>query len=322
MPDAISLGEALIDLFATPVGIPLRQATNFMAAPGGAPATVAVALARLGIPAGFVGLVGSDPWGGMLLDLLAAEGVDTTHFRQLAGVPTTLAVVAAIGPNERDFILYRGADTRLRPHDLDRAYIASAKVFLYGSVTLSEAARDAALQAATYARQAGVLVAFDANLRPFLWPGLDAAREGIMLGVRTADLLKVNETELELLSGTHDLSAGTRRLLDLGPRLCVVTLGEAGAYFNNGRAEGHVPGFTVDAVDATGCGDAFLSGIVTGLLETAAAPDALDGDGLRRMMRFAAAVGALTATRAGAMAALPMREMVDRFLSEAQPEER
>lgn len=303
-----------MDLFAQPAGVPLKEASSFIPAPGGAPANVAVALARLGLEVGFIGLVGDDPFGLLFTELLQGEGVDTTHFRRLAGSSTMLALVASDSPNEQDFIIYRGAAARLEAADLNRAYITSAEVFLYGAVTLSEASREAAFQAVTWANEAGVWVIFDANLRPALWPSPEAARQGILAGLQDAAVVKLNETELTLLVGTNDLPSGSRRVLGQGPKLCLVTLGSQGAYFNNGRVEGHVPAFQVNAVDTTGCGDAFLAGLTMGLLETGLPAEALDEATLRRLVRFANAAGALTATRRGAMAALPNRAAIDDFL--------
>ena len=253
MPDVVSLGEAVIDLFGRPVGVALKEATSFIPAPGGAPANVAVALARLGADVGFIGAVGDDSFGELLIDLLRREGVDVTHFHKISEAPTMIAFVATASPLDQDFTIYRGADTKLEAEKLDRAYIASARALLYGSVTLSGDSRDAALQAVRWANEENVLVAYDANLRPVLWPDLATAREGILKGLQGVDVCKLNETEMELLAGTRDLAEGSRRVLDEGPRLCLITLGAEGAYFNNGRAEGHVPAFSIDAVDTTGC---------------------------------------------------------------------
>ena len=314
MPSVVSLGEALIDMFASPIGVSLKEAEGFTPAPGGAPANVAVALARLRVDVGFIGRVGDDSFGHLLVELLGEEGVDTDHFVPLADNPTTLALVASSGPNEQDFIIYRGADTKLSPEDIDRSYLASAKILVYGSVTLTAASRDAARSAVAWANEDGVTVAYDANLRPALWPSLEEARRGILEGMEGASICKVNETELELLSGTSDLSAGSRWILDQGVKLCTVTLGSDGTYFNNGRAEGHVDAFKVDEVETTGCGDAFLAGLIMGLLETDYSLEELDESTLSQLVRFANAGAALSATRKGAMSALPNREEVDAFL--------
>ncbi len=314
MPDVISLGEALIDMFADPVGKPMKEASHFIHAPGGAPANVAVALARLGVDVGFVGFVGDDPFGDWLIELLQSAGVDTLFFRKVASSFTTIALVAAASPTEQEFILCRGADTLLRATDLDRDYLASAKVLVYGSVTLTEGSREAAQQAIKWANQDGVLVAYDANLRPALWPSLEAARQGILAGLQGVDICKVNETELALLTGTDDVYEGSHVLLDRGIKLCLVTLGEKGAYYNNGRAANHIPAFKVNPVDTTGSGDAILAGLIAGLLKTETGPEFLDEETLSEIVRFASAAAALNATHKGAMAALPTRAAVEAFL--------
>ena len=314
MPEVVSFGEALIDLFGRPVGAALKDARSFIPAPGGAPANVAVALARLGVDVGFIGAVGNDPFGERLFDLMEAEGVDVTHLQKLSEAPTMIALVASASPLEQDFKIYRGADTRLEVEKLDRAYIASTKAFIYGSVTLSGDSREAALQAVRWANEEHVLVVYDANLRPALWRDLGAAREGILQGMRGVNVCKLNETEMELLAGTGDLAAGSRWVLQQGPKLCLITLGSEGTYFNNGRAQGQVAAFEVDAVDTTGCGDAFCAGLIVGLLESADEAETLGQPELHDIVCFANAVSAISATQTGAMAALPRRAEVDRFL--------
>jgi len=137
MPEVVSLGELVVDMFGRPAGVALKEVGTFMPAPGGAPANVAVALARLGVEVGFIGGVGDDPFGEGLTEVLKSEGVDITHLQAIKDSPTMVSFVASASPVEQDFTIYRGADTKLRLEDLDREYITSAKVFLYGSVTLS-----------------------------------------------------------------------------------------------------------------------------------------------------------------------------------------
>ena len=314
MPEVVSLGELLIDMFGRPAGVTLKKAGSFIPAPGGAPANAAVALARLGVEVGFIGGVGDDPFGEGLAELLRSEGVDVTYLLTIKDSPTMIALVATASPVDQDFTIYRGADTKLRPEDLDREYITSAKAFLYGSVTLSGGSREAALQAVRWAKEENVLVLYDANLRPAVWPDLKAARKGILKGLEGVDVCKVNETELELLTGTGERAEGSRRVLDQGVQLCLVTLGSEGTYFNNGRAQGHVAAFPVEAVDTTGCGDAFCAGFTAGLLEAGKTVDNLGGGELSEIVRLANAVSAISTTRTGAMAALPRRNEVDAFL--------
>jgi len=144
-----------------------------------------------------------------------------------------------------------------------------------------------------------------------------------MATVPLADTVKVNDTELRLLSGSDDLEAGSAALLRLGPSLCVVTLGPDGSLFASGEGSGRVPGFAVKTVDATGCGDAFVAGLLRGLLAAGQAEEnpqtfpqkALAPERLRTILRYANAVGALAATRQGVIPALPQAAQVDEFLA-------
>ena len=203
----------------------------------------------------------------------------------------------------------------LRPEHLDRAYLAGARVFTYGSVTLSAGARDAALQAARWAREDGVLVAFDANYRPGVWPGAAAARDTIVEALQGADIAKLNQVELKMVTGTEDLRAGSRRILDLGVRLCLITLGADGAWFDDGRVSGSVPGFGAEVVDTTGCGDAFLAAFLAGLMAEPRMLDELDRGALLRLVEAANAAGALGAARRGAITGLPTRAEIDELLA-------
>ena len=324
MPAIVCLGEAVIDLFA-PTGISLKEAERFSRAAGGGPANTAVCLARMGRDVGLIGCVGADAFGEYLIDLIAAEGVDTTHFRPLDGELTTTVLVASPTPDRQDFTIFRGADAQLQSEHLDDEYIATAAVFTYGSTIFTGPSRQAGRDAVSLAGASGVLVAFDANLRPRLWTDMEAAREGIMEGVRTCDICKLNEIELEFLAGITDPAAGIAWVLEQGPALAALTLGADGVWFGNAQACGHVPAFDVEEVDTTGCGDAFVAGLAAGVVNALRAPpsasggrraalESCPGDTLRDMFRFANAVGAVTATAVGAMSALPTREQVEGLL--------
>ena len=311
MPNLVVLGEALIDLFAPP-GVGLRDAKTLQAAPGGAPANVAVALARLGAEVGFIGKVGADDYGAFLIDLMTDEGVDTRHFVADAGGPTMLAAVPSA--TEQQFILYSGASDLLRVEDLPPEYVTAAAIFIYGSVTLTGGSRAAALQAARWSRAAGRTVIFDVNLRPALWPDLDVARQRIGEGVASANVVKLNETELHFLTGSRDPAAGSQRLIEQGVQLCAVSLGAEGAYFNNGRSQGHAAAFPVPVQDTTGCGDAFVAGLSLLLSQSETPLDELDEPALTEIFTFANACGALAATQLGAMSALPTLAAVHKLL--------
>ena len=318
--DIVTLGELLIDMFPAEIGRRLVEVSAFNPKPGGAPANVAVAAKRLGSDSAFIGKVGDDAFGHFLVDTLAGEGVETKGMRLDEEARTTLVFIALIDENTPEFVFYRnpGADMMLKAEELDRELLENTKVFHFGSISLiNEPSRNATFEALRLAREAGALISFDVNYRPNLWPNPNDAYTMMMTMLPQVDLVKVNEGELELLSGSSDLEAGSHALLQHGLTLCVVTLGPEGSFFNTTEGHRHVPGFNVKTVDAVGCGDAFTAGLLTQLVSDGNWRDKLSPDTLNQILRYANAVGALTATKQGVIPALPAAEEVKRFLAEA-----
>ncbi len=201
--DVVTCGELLIDFVATEVGVTLAQASLFQKAPGGAPANVAVGLARLGHHVGFLGQVGDDEFGHFLADTLANNAVDVGGLRFSSQARTALAFVSLLAQGERDFMFYRhpSADMLWRPEEVDRAYVARTRIFHYGSISLiHEPSRNATIRALEYAKESGAVLSYDPNLRLPLWPSLEDARAGILAGWQHAEIIKVSEEELGFLS--------------------------------------------------------------------------------------------------------------------------
>jgi fructokinase len=313
--DVVTFGELLIDFVSTESGVSLIEAPGFVKAAGGAPANVAVGLARLGVSTGFVGKVGDDDFGCFLAQTLAENGVDTSALLFSDEARTALAFVSLRADGERDFMFYRhpSADMLIRPEEIDRDYVGSARVFHYGSISLiSEPSRSATLAAIECAREHGLLISYDPNLRLALWPSAEAAREGMLTGWPYAHVAKVSREELAFLSGEDDLATAAARLWHERLRLLVITDGRDGCRYVTTQAQGHVPGYHVEAVDTTGAGDGFVAGLLKGLLEHPRADQ--DEAQLREICRYANGVGALTTTERGAIPALPTAEQVDEFL--------
>jgi fructokinase len=315
MPDVICLGELLIDFVPTVTGTSLIDAPAFKKAPGGAPANVAVGLARLGVASAFMGKVGDDPFGRFLAQTLADAGVDIGPLRFTDAARTALAFVSLRADGEREFMFYRhpSADMLFAPDEVDGAALGAARALHYGSISLiGEPARSATLHAIGLARDAGCLISCDPNLRIALWPERTAARDGLRLAIAQAQIVKISDEELRFLTGSDDPAAVRQRLWHDRLELMVVTLGSAGCVYFTPRCEGVVVGFGVEAVDATGAGDGFVAGLLQGLI----ADRAIVGDEarLRELCRFANAVGAITTTERGAIPALPTRERVLAFL--------
>jgi fructokinase len=316
MPSIVCLGEALIDMVAQAVG-DLAHAPGFEKAPGGAPANVAAGLGILGADVGFIGKVGNDPWGTCLDEALHDCNVDTSQLARTDEEFTRLAFVALKESGDHDFLFHglRGADELLSPNDLSLSYIADADILHFGSITtIHEPARTATYEAVKIARDNGLLVSYDPNLRPPLWPDEKQALDQMTLAMELVDIVKVSEAELAFLTGQKEVPEGAEALFDLGPELVAVTLGKDGCRFHHSHGSGSVPGHSVDVVDTVGCGDAFVAGTLLSIHEAEGDLADLGMEDLERIFRFANAAAAITATGNGAIPALPTREEVEELL--------
>ena len=307
----LSLGELLIDIIVSDGAPSLVEAEAFVARPGGAPANVVVALARMGVPSGFCGVVGADPFGERLVRTLEADGVDTAALRSDPDAETTLAFAWKDGCGDGHFRLLRLADTRLSDEDVTTAQVAERAAVVVGSVALSvQPSRDSVHRAVREAREAGVPVVFDINMRPSLWRSMDDARAACRPVLDLATVLKLSVDDARAVFGVDRPDEIVGAELGAAEQL-LITDGARGAWFAAGRGgPTHVPAFAVDAVEPTGAGDAFTAGILSRLIQKGWS--ALDEEDVR----FAAAAGAITATRVGAMEALPYRHEIEGFLGE------
>lgn len=229
---------------------------------------------------------------------------------------TALAFVSLPEDGEREFLFYRSpsADMLMRPEDVDSGTIRAARVFHFGSISLIADPSRASTPHAVRAREAGLLVTYDPNLRLALWPDAEAARQGIRLGLAEADVVKIGDEELAFLTGCNDPVAAARSIWATRTRLIAITRGKAGCLWLTASAQGAIPGFAVVTVDATDAGDAFTAGLICGLVGTQGIPQ--NPSEIDQICRFANAVGALTTTGRGAIRSLPARAAVNAFLSE------
>lgn len=308
MPDVTCLGELLIDFTSLQPGASIIETPGFEKHAGGAPANVAVAVSRLGGSAAFLGMVGDDEFGCYLAKMLADREVDIRGLRYSHDAHTTLAFVALRADGEREFIFYRnpGADMLYGPAELDEALVAECRVFHHGSISfISEANRAATVRAISIARERGALISYDPNLRLNLWPSADAARAGIALGLPSADLLKVSEEELTFITGETALDAGMVALRARGIPAVIVTLGAEGCAYSWGDYSGRVSGVTVEQVDATGAGDAFVAAVLYRLTRRAPVTLSLSQADVETILAFANTVAAKVVTRRGAIPAMP-----------------
>ena len=301
MLDITAIGEILIDL--TQSGVNSRGIPQFDANPGGAPANLAVAAARLGAKTAFLGKAGADSFGTFLKQTLADKGVDVSGMVTDPHNATTLAVVSVAANGERSFSFYRdpSADVNLRKEELR---LNPTRILHFGSVSLTcDPSRSATLYAAETAKAAGALISYDPNYRASLWQDEQTAIHWMKAPLPLVDILKVSDEELPLLTGTPDLDAGSARLAAMGIRLVLVTLGEKGAYYRFGGATGHIPGVPCRVADTNGAGDTFFGAFLAQLAKTSL--ENLTVPALETMIAYSNKAASLTTSRPGAIPAMP-----------------
>nr|CAD1838904.1 unnamed protein product [Ananas comosus var. bracteatus] len=303
----VSFGEMLIDFVPDAAGVSLAESTGFLKAPGGAPANVAVAIAKLGGSAAFIGKFGDDEFGHMLVEILRQNGVRDEGVLFDKDARTALAFVTLRSDGEREFMFYRNpsADMLLAESELNLPLIRQARIFHYGSISLiSEPCRSAHLAAMRAAKAAGILCSYDPNVRLPLWPSPDAARSGIRSIWNQADFIKVSDDEVEFLTQRDPQSE--ENVLSLwyeGLKLLIVTDGEKGCRYFTKSFKGRVPGFSVKTVDTTGAGDAFVGALLVSIAKDGSLFQ--NEEKLREALKFANACGAICTTQKGAIPALP-----------------
>lgn len=313
---ALCFGELLIDMVSPQPDADLGAATQFLKAPGGAPANVAVGMARLGIASSFVGSVGDDPFGHFLREVVRQENVDVSGVR-LSPNRTTIAFVATKSDGSKDISFYRnpGADADFSTHDLPD--LRGVSLLHCGSVSLSlDPCRSAQFEAARRVRANGGLVSFDPNWRPSLWDDLNLAHRLIWQMMPLCDIVKVADEEWEFVTGTSDFAAGAALIRAQGPRLVLQTRGKDGAAFDFGGGRGEVAGLRVNALDTLGAGDAFVAGFLAEVARAGSLEAVLNVEELNASLRFANACGALATQKAGAIPSLPSHGEVAAFLAQ------
>lgn len=213
--DVVALGELLIDF--TENGTSAQDNKLFEANPGGAPCNVLAMLQKLGHQTAFIGKVGQDAFGRLLVDAVKEQGIDTTGVRYDDNVHTTLAFVQTAADGDRDFSFYRnpGADMMLTADEVDLSLVRNAKIFHFGSLSMTDKiCENATKHAIAAAKEAGVLISFDPNLRKPLWKSMDDAKEKISWGLSQCDILKISDDEIEFMTGEKDIKTGVKKLID------------------------------------------------------------------------------------------------------------
>lgn len=312
MAELLSMGELLIDF--TPSGYTEGGQLLFARNPGGAPANVAVQAARAGVSAGFLGRVGDDLFGNFLAETLSGCGVETRGLTLDPDYATTLAFVQLTETGDRDFSFYRnpGADTRLDFDSVDCSLLDECRLLAFGSLLLTaEPSCTAVERLVDYARSRGKLTAYDPNWRPPLWKDWELGVRRMRSLVPKADVMKVSEEELALLTEKPTLKEGAAELLAQGVSIVVATLGPKGcAAFTPGFSL-ELPTYDTQVRDTTGSGDSFFGALLAKLVQSGKHPRELTRDELLEFLDFANAAGAVCATKSGAIPALPDLDAIE-----------
>ncbi|MEM9450841.1 MAG: carbohydrate kinase [Cyanobacteria bacterium P01_E01_bin.6] len=318
VPRVLCLGEVLYDLISNEPGVPYEQVTSWTAYPGGAPANVACALVKLGTAAGFVGCIGNDEPGNNLVTLLQKIGVDTVGIQRHLTAPTRQIYVVRIETGDRQFVGFGDrqtsefADTFLCADDLPTHLFETADYLVLGTLEMAYAATAQAIEhALELATHHHVTTVLDVNWRPMFWQDVDKAKNHIQSILHRFDFLKLSDDEAEWLFDTTDPGAIAHRLTTVNG--VIVTAGEHGCAYSLSGNQGRIPAFIVDVEETTGAGDSFLAGFLHQLCQQG--QDCLNQPDLAHdVVTYASAVGGLTATRPGAIAAQPTRAEVEAFL--------
>ena len=310
--DVVALGELLIDF--TCISTDGDGYPTMAAHPGGAPANFLAALAKFGAKTALLGKVGSDAFGKMLTATLQKAGIETSGLIEAEDAFTTLAFVTLDETGNREFSFARkpGADTCVTFEELDLKLIDEAKVFHFGTLSLTdEPARSATYRTVEYAKSKGKLITYDPNLRKPLWKDLNTCKEQMLWGLGQADVVKISDEEVEFLFGLGVEDGAAHILREYGVKLVFVTCGADGCFFKNAVAEGRVPSLSgIKVIDTTGAGDIFGGSAVWKLLQLGQAPETLDEAQLRDVVGFACAAAGLSTTKSGGISSVPEYDSV------------
>lgn len=309
--DVTCFGEALVDLLPEAKGQRVRDVESWRRCVGGAPANVAVGVARLGGKSALNGVTGDDEFGHFLKESLQREGVDVSHLRQTTQGKTGLAFISLTASGERSFSFYRqqSAETFLEARDVDPQFLESTRVLHLGTNSLLvEAARESALEATRLVERAGRIVSFDPNLRLHLWKEPEVLRGLLRALLPRLAVLKLSEEEFPFVTPEATPEAALAWLAAQGVALPIVTLAERGALLRWQGALHAIPAPRVPVVDTTGAGDGFMAGLLYALTRSLSSRAQLLEASAQTVIaaaRVGCEVGSKVVQKLGAVAGLP-----------------
>lgn len=314
--DVVALGELLIDF--TPNGQSELGNPVFEANPGGAPCNVLSMLTRFGHKTAFIGKVGNDMFGRQLCDAITECGIATEGLHFDPEVNTTLAFVHKLPNGDRDFSFYRkpGADMMLRADEVSEELIANARIFHFGSLSMTHPdVADATKYAINLAEKHAVLRSFDPNLREPLWEDLEDAKSAIRYGLAHCDILKISDNEIQWFTGEADFTAGVEALRrEFNIPLILVSMGADGsrAYTKDLMIEAPAR-LNPNTIETTGAGDTFCACILHAILENGM--ESFTAERLMHMLSLANAAASIVTTRRGALRVMPTPQEIAAYMN-------
>ncbi|OUS77973.1 2-dehydro-3-deoxygluconokinase [Paenibacillus sp. MY03] len=306
-PQIVTFGETMA-LFMPEEHKAIERASKLEQGFGGAESNVAIGLARLGASVGWFGALGNDPFGKLILKTLRGEGVDVSRANLSGEAPTGMMFREHVaGRLAVHYFRKHSAASRMRPEDLDEDYIRGAKLLHITGITtaLSDSCRSTVRRAIDVAKEAGVQISFDPNLRLKLW-SIEEARETLLPLIQEADYFLPGWDELKLLYQTDDYKEVKAKLAELKAISVVKGMGDSTIVLNKGE-ETSIPFYPAEqVVDTVGAGDGFCAGFLAGLMKGMSPVEAV---------RLASINGSLVVQMRGDWEALPEWEVVEQRMS-------
>ena len=316
--DVVALGELLIDF--TDSGVSEQNNSVFEANPGGAPCNVLAMLKKLGKECAFIGKIGNDIFGRILTDVVKEVGISTEGLVVDSYYNTTLAIVKTYENGERDFSFYRhpGADMMLKADEVNLELIRSAKIFHFGTLSMTDPeVREATKKAIACAKEEGLIVSFDPNYRAPLWNSEEDAKEQIAYGLSVCDVVKISDNEIEMMTGIADFDQSAAQLLQQYPNITLLNLtaGRDGSYaFYKDKKVYRGITHNDGVIEKTGAGDTFCGSMLNFVLEHGLA-DMTEKD-LGDMLTFANTAAYLVTTKKGAIRSMPEKSKIEELIRE------
>lgn len=313
-----TIGEALIDFFPEQKDTPLKNVTSFTKQPGGAPANVAVTVAKLGGQAKFIGKLGKDAFGDFLTETLQLYNVDTEHIFRTTKANTALAFVSLEENGERDFSFYRkpSADMLLHADEVADIPFKSSDILHFCSIDLIEAdVKYAHKKVIENMKKIGGTISFDPNVRLNLWENADDLKNTIIGFLPYTDILKVSDDEILFISGKNNEADAIDWFLEFPISLLIITRGSRGSSLYVNKEEIFIPGIKKNAVDTTGAGDSYIGAFLYMYANQPFFIQECSNSTLKSMAAFSNIVSALVVTRTGGMSSIPNLKEIEQYFN-------